>query len=1206
MKALRNTAYATILASLPLTAIMTSHHTQQCGIVFDESRHQFLSNLTPASEQRLRNKARLTSSELCEIPVDRLQKTVWKMDNPKPDHPGQAMAFRHMQQLSDNQQFNAENWLKSREQVRNMLQNARRGAGLNPTLWEPLGPGNIGGRIRSFAFDPDNSTRIYAGSVSGGVWLSEDSGVSWNPTDDFMANLSVSTLIFDPTDSNTIYAGTGEGTFNVDNVRGLGVFKSSDKGVTWEGLANTQNTFDFYWVNRLTMLNDSSRILAATHTGIWISDDGGINWSQTYSGRSNDINVHPADNTKLIAGTWTGAIYSSDGGDTWNSATGLTGLSSTRVEIAYSTSAPDTTYASVDQNDGEVWQSTDGGQSYSLINSSVPYLNGQGWYDNALWVDPVNSDHIIVGGLDLYRSTDGGTNLTKISTWQLSPSSAHADHHFVLEHPDYDGVTNKQVYFANDGGMYRADDIEVASGSTGWQELNNQLSITQFYGIGVAPDGTVIGGTQDNGTLVYKGDSEGWTETFGGDGGFSAADPTDSNYLYGEYVYLQLHRSTNGGNGSSWIDEAKINVGANFIAPFILDPNNPNRLLGGAAELWVSDDVKSNDPTWDSLKGTTPSSSPISAIAVALGNSDIIYVGHNDGSLYKTIDGTSASPTWDQIDTPSMPQRYLMRIAIDPLNTDTVFISYGGYNDENLWKSTDGGTNWNLSVGTAPNTIPSAPIRTIAIHQTRTDQIYIGTEVGIFSSEDGGATWDIENDGPANVSVDELVWGGPETLYAATHGRGIFSANVRDDAPSNLFFPPANDTPLSSVQETEPQTISGLGVEVDVTVAGADSEYSLGCTGTYTTTPGRANNGDTICLRHTSSADYFTTVTTEITIGVSTFNFESRTIADTTPDSFSFDTISDADLNSQQESNAITVSGITNQVDVQISDGEYSIGCTGNNFTASNGTILLGETICVRHTTSSEHLVNTTTTLTLGDVSANFETTTLPDTTPDDFSFAPLNDIDVSSVQTSSAATISGFQVPIPISVTNGEYSIGCDNTFTANAGQISPDQSVCVRHTASADYVAQTATTLTINGVTADFVSTTSPDRDPDTFSFASISNVELSSAQTSATVTISGIAVDVNISVSGGEYSVGCSATFTSAAATIANNETVCIRHTSAASNSATTTTTLNVGNASASFSTTTKAAPPESSGGGGSMHWFYLLALGFIARVSARPMK
>jgi len=221
-------------------------------------------------------------------------------------------------------------------------------------------------------------------------------------------------------------------------------------------------------------------------------------------------------------------------------------------------------------------------------------------------------------------------------------------------------------------------------------------------------------------------------------------------------------------------------AGANFIAPFILDPNNENRLLAGSRELWVSADVKSATPSWNSIKAATPNMWPISASAVTPGVSDTIYVGHNDGSIYKTMDGTSSTPTWFETSSGQLPQRYLTRIVIDPLNIDIVYVSFGGYDSDNLWRSVDGGNSWSTVVGTAPASIPPAPIRTIAIHPAESSQLYVGTEVGVFGSADAGASWSISNDGPANVSVDELVWHGTQMLFAGTHGRGVFRATVSD------------------------------------------------------------------------------------------------------------------------------------------------------------------------------------------------------------------------------------------------------------------------------------------------------------------------------------------------------------------------------------------------------------------------------------------
>ena len=536
-----------------------------------------------------------------------------------------------------------------------------------------------------------------------------------------------------------------------------------------------------------------------------------------------------------------------------------------------------------------------------------------------------------------------------------------------------------------------------------------------------------------------------------------------------------------------------------------------------------------------------------------------------------------------------------MRIAIDPIDSNIVYASYGGYELNNLWRSSDGGATWENASGTSPSNIPAAPIRSIVVHPTRSNQLYVGTEVGVFTSENSGATWGLVNDGPANVSVDELVWDGDETLYAATHGRGIWRATLNETTPHTIIFDSRLDVDFSIELETAEKVITGIGVPVDVTIV--DGEYSLGCNGTFTSEPGTAVNGDTICLRHTSANDFYTEVRTQVTIGSSTFDFLSRTIPDITPDAFEFVDTSNVELGSEQISNSITVTGISFEVGISVTNGEYSIGCS-NDFTSASSFIALNETVCLRHTASSEHFVSVTTNLTLGDTTQSFTSTTLPDTTPDAFTFTPVEEVSIGTEVTSNSINATGFQVAIPISVVNGEYSIGCSGTFTNLSGEISPDESVCVRHTSSEQYVTQNTTTLDINGVTADFVSTTEPDRTPDDFTFTSVSNAETSTLQVSESVTVSGVAVSVELSVSNGEYSLGCDGTFSTAVVQIDDGQSFCLRHTSSNSFSSSTTTNVTVGTYSTSFVSTTKAAPPpppgSSSGGGGGLPPILLLSL------------
>jgi hypothetical protein len=501
-----------------------------------------------------------------------------------------------------------------------------------------------------------------------------------------------------------------------------------------------------------------------------------------------DVDFHPTDSNKAIAGAaYCTAYYSINGGESWNLASGLPSCTdwAGRVETAYAPGNGDIVYTSLNRSGGEIYSSTDGGQNYTFASSGYGYLGSQGWYDNIIWVDPTITTTVIVGGIDLWRSTDGGSTLTKISEWWRAPISAHADHHAIVEHPDFDGSTNRTVFFGNDGGVYKTENVyTVSTGATnnGWIELNNELGITQFYGAtGNNTSGVIVGGTQDVGTLRYAGDTEGWTETFGGDGGFCASDPTDPNYFYGEYVRLQIHRSTNGGLSASYIDSGLGDAGncANFIAPFILDPNEPNRLLAGGCNLWRSNNVKAITPSWEPIKSAITDTVAISAIAVAQGNADIIWVGHNNGNVYRTSNGTDPSPTWTQVDnnSPALPNRYVHRITIDPNDHNQIYVIFGGFSADNIYRTANNGANWAEITGVGGTGLPNVPVRSLVIHPDNADKLYVGTEIGIFASIDGGAQWTVPQAGPANVSVDELFWM-DRTLVAATHGRGIYEVNL--------------------------------------------------------------------------------------------------------------------------------------------------------------------------------------------------------------------------------------------------------------------------------------------------------------------------------------------------------------------------------------------------------------------------------------------
>ena len=685
-------------------------------------------------------------------------------------------------------------------------------AGLGPGAaggWVALGPGNIGGRTRAIVVHPKKTKTVWAGSVGGGVWRTDDGGKGWSPVDDFMANLAVTAIVIDPTNPNVLYAGTGEGFSNIDALRGFGAFRTTD-GVHWQQIASTTG---FRAINRLAISRDAKTLLAATPSGLFRSvDPNRTTWTKVIAAGVADVKFHPTDNAQAVAGGLNDgmAYVSTDAGATWKPATHGAQVWSGRVELTYAVKDPTRVYASVQMTSGQIWRSTNGGKSYTRMKAlddgrASAYLGEQGWYDNVIWAgDPTDANFVIVGGIDLHRSTDGGDTLQPMSTW-WHPASAHADHHCIVADPGYNGTTNKRVYFGNDGGIYTTADVRTAGNKltaqgarvNGWTELKNTYGVTQFYGgAGHAGTGVIVGGAQDNGTLIYRpaAGSEQWTEMFGGDGGWCAADPTDPKVFYGEYVTLNIHRSLDGGKSADFISGMTDNGwkpvpfripdamtgNALFIAPFALDPNAPNRLLAGGVSLWRTDDAKTPNtaatgPAWRSIKPSV--GTLISALAIAAGNSNLVWVGHEDGMVFKSTNASATTPVWRKVDhtgaQPLSVNRYCTGITIDASDNDNVYVTFAGYNRGNLWATGDGGTTWR-NLGQA---LPEAPVRALAVHPDHSDFLYAGTEVGLFASEDGGATWSPTNEGPTNCSVDDLFWMN-RVLICVTHGRGMFKIDL--------------------------------------------------------------------------------------------------------------------------------------------------------------------------------------------------------------------------------------------------------------------------------------------------------------------------------------------------------------------------------------------------------------------------------------------
>jgi hypothetical protein len=701
-------------------------------------------------------------------------------------------------------------------------------------VWTFLGPGNIGGRTRALLIDPNDANVMYAGAVSGGVWKTINGGSLWFPVGDLLANLDVSSLAFDPTDSRIIYAGTGEGYFREDvrgtalPLRGDGIFVTRNGGQSWEQIPSTAGQ-DFQWVNDLVVsTHDSRRLYAATRTGVWRSLDAGATWTPvvptTVKGGCLDLAYRKGtDGDSLFAscGVFDQAtVYRSmhaEGGDPWTTVLSEPGMSRTSLAIAPSNpsivyalaAGPDQALLGVyrsDQNgDPGTWAQRVTGSdpvplnTMLLTNAVGPICDHSsspitmGWHCNVIAVDPVDPERVWAAGVDLFRSDDGGRNWGLASYWWAPDGAAsfvHADQHAIVFHPAYDGVTNKTLFVANDGGVSRTSDSRaaVALGSNAacrvtstlmqWTSLNHHFGATQFYHGAATPDGrTFLGGAQDNGTLIgsIAGGTDGWNLQIGGDGGYVALDPTNPAVLYGESQYASIAKSIDA--GFSFSDSSRgLNDDFLFVAPFLVDPNLHDRLWTGGRKMWRLDSGKN---AWISI--AAPFTGQVSAVAVAPGRADRLLAGTNAGELVRTDNATASASAvkWSSV---APRAGYVSSLTFDPANVDSVYATYAGFGGgPHVWKSIDGGATWSPLDGSGEGALPDIPTHSLAIDPTRPSRLFLGTDLGIFVSTDGGGHWLVENSGFAAVITETVFVGqgarGP-AVYAFTHGRGAWRAEL--------------------------------------------------------------------------------------------------------------------------------------------------------------------------------------------------------------------------------------------------------------------------------------------------------------------------------------------------------------------------------------------------------------------------------------------
>lgn len=739
--------------------------------------------------------------------------------------------------------------------------------------WENLGPGNIGGRTRRLVIHPTTPTTMYAGAVDGGIWKTTNGGSSWVPLDDMMANIAVVSLAMDPSDSDTLYAGTGEGFFNVDGVRGAGVFKTTDAGSTWTQIAATNNS-DFHFVmDVLVSPNSDQRLYAATRTGVFRTLDGGTSWTKVIDAVS-PTNVNgctdlvikssgPTDTVFAACGTFAQATVfrntDAGGAGTWDSVLTEAGMGRTQLALAPSNentiyamaasivAGPDRTGDAVgDYNNGlhKVFRSTMNGASGSWttrvantdanVGNTLQLSNGpfaiclnsfpnQGWYDNILAVDPVDENIVWAGGIDLFRSNDGGANWGIASLWFSDPADpffVHADQHFIAFDPGYNGTSNKTMFVGNDGGIFKTTDARAAVDppvnpnicdtaqttiAVPWQHLNNGYDVTQFYHGTVYPNGTTyFGGTQDNGTV--RGDDgsgdDAWAMIFGGDGGYTAQDPANTNILFTETTRFSIRKSVD--NGVNWAAATSGITGDNgaaFILPYQMDPGNAQRLWTGGWFIWRTTNQAAS---WTRASAITTGAGSVSAIANAPTNGDHVLAGMSDGFIHFNTSALSANSATNWPFTQPRTGN-VSSVAFDPQNAMVAYATYSTFGGgAHVWKTTNAGSSWSALDGTGLGTLPDLPFHIVVVDPNDSNRLYVGSDLGVFVSTNGGTTWAVEKTGFSNVVVEWLRLGnvGPQrNLYAFTHGRSAWRTPV---APTSIFSDGFNAGNTSAWSVTSP------------------------------------------------------------------------------------------------------------------------------------------------------------------------------------------------------------------------------------------------------------------------------------------------------------------------------------------------------------------------------------------------------------------
>jgi len=683
-------------------------------------------------------------------------------------------------------------------------------AALANVNWTERGPNNIGGRTRALLVDPNDVTKktLWAGSVGGGLWKTTDITAAtpvWTQVNDFFSNIAITSMASNPSNSLVMYFGTGEGFFNADGIRGLGIWKSVDGGANWSQLIATNSSL-FYYVNRLAV-HSSGDLYAATRSGIFRSQDGGTSFSRVLGSSSpggantdNFSDLEIGADGAIWASTMgsNGGVYrsaSGNGGSWAKLNTGANGFPTSgfsRVDFALAPSNSNYCYAFLENSSSggllDFYKTTDGGANWTTCSKPSDADPGitneltrtQAWYDMSIGVDPNDANALFVGGVDIFKSTNGGSSWSQITHWYggFGFQNVHADQHIVLYEPGNSSV----VYFGNDGGVFRSSNATAAMPTL--SNRNRSYNVTQYYACAAHPttgSNYFLAGAQDNGSHKFNAAGvNSVTSATGGDGCFCHIDQDQPQYQWTSYVYNNYYRSTN--SGSSWTGVSFGNQSnGSFVNPTDYD-NVMNIMYGGT---FSGKFLRWNNPqsgnSFDTITVSAFNGGSIRHVAVSQNTPSRVFFGLSNGRIVRVDSARTAGSPIAGVLIGNPASGSVSCIAIENGDDNHILVTYSNYGLTSVWESVNA-LSATPTFTSVEGNLPDMPVRWALFSPFNDKHALLATEVGVWSTDliNGASTaWGPSSTGLANTRVDMLQTRTSDNLVvAATHGRGMFTSDI--------------------------------------------------------------------------------------------------------------------------------------------------------------------------------------------------------------------------------------------------------------------------------------------------------------------------------------------------------------------------------------------------------------------------------------------